>query len=405
MRAMYDAHPKGTTWTVEADQAVTDLATEVDKLDARIRHGEFLDAHAVKPGNGANGNGAAGSGWRDWRNGAPVRVVGKEHAGRIRAELGISEQSDMTLGDFVRGVAGLRTKDSVRNALSVGTDGSGGYTVPSVLFPEFVEALVPASSVLQAGARVITLDQTGKTFRFARTSTVPTAAWRSESGAVAESEPAFTALDLTPQSLAFFFKVSRELLADSPNIDAMLMRAIAQSFAAAIDKAALRGSGVAPEIRGLLNISGVGAVSNGAAGTSLATIKWSNLTTAYQTILEANGPVPTAAIMAPRTLVGFAGLADSTGQPLQRPKLLKPMEFIATSQIPTNLTVGASTDCTELYAGDFTEFVIGLREDVTVLRTDQLHAATGEVGFYCFARVDVGAVHPASFVKITGIRP
>jgi HK97 family phage major capsid protein len=349
---------------------------------------------------GASNNGE----WRNARTGEPIRVVGREHVGKMRDALGITGTVDYSIADFFRGVAGLRTTESVRNALSVGTDGSGGYAVPSVLFGDFIDALVPASSVLQAGARVIKLDQSGRTFRFARVSSVPTAAWRSEAGAVAESDPAFTALDLTPQSLAFFFRVSRELLADAPGLDQLLLRVIAQAFAKEMDRAALPGTGTAPEIRGLSNIVRVGAVTNGAAGATLATIKWANLNSAYQTILEANGPVPTAAIMAPRTLVGFAGLADTTGQPLRRPALLDPMEFIATSQIPINLTVGASTDCTELFCGTFQEFVLGIREDVTIVRADQTHVGTGQGGFYCFARVDVGAVHPASFVKITGVR-
>lgn len=46
--------------------------------------------------------------------------------------------------DFLRGV-NLRSTGAVQNALSVGTDASGGYTVPSVLMPGVLSALVPAS--------------------------------------------------------------------------------------------------------------------------------------------------------------------------------------------------------------------------------------------------------------------
>ena len=48
------------------------------------------------------------------------------------------------------------------------------------------------------------------------------------------------------------------------------------------------------------------------------------------------------------------------------------MQFIATSQIPNNLTVTTSTDCTEVYVGDYRQMVIGLREDVSMMRADQL---------------------------------
>lgn len=350
-----------------------------------------------------DGNNPTGS-WRD-ESGKPVTVLGAEHSGRVAATMGREEQPSFGIADFIRGVAGLRSSEAVRNSLTAGTDSAGGYAVPSILLPQFIEALIPASTVLQAGGRVTPLEKTAKTFRLARVATVPSAAWRSESGAVALSDPAFSALDLTPQDLSFYFKVSRELLADSPNIDAMLVSAIAGAFAKELDRASLRGTGSAPEIRGLLNITNVNAVSNGTNGASLATTKWANITAAYLAILDANAPPPTACIMANRSLVGFANMADTTGQPLERPSLLDPMKFLGTSQVPVNLTVGSSTDCTEMYVGDFTNFLIGMREDVSFARADQVFAATGEVGFFCHMRVDVGATYPSAFAKITGIKP
>ena len=405
INAITESVKKGGTDPDDAKTAVSQLGWAVARieryLDLNEPKGAFSTA-SLQSGNVAPR--LTANQWRDPATGKVINALSREHAGKVAATMGTAEP-DCTLGDFLRGVAGLRTSDAVRAALSEGTDGSGGYAVPTRLFPDFIEALIPASSVLQAGAIVLPLPESAKSFRLARISTVPTAAWRAEAGAVAESDPAFTALDLAPKSLAFYFKVSRELLADAPNIDAILRSAIAGAFAKEFDRAALRGSGAGNEPTGLLNQAGIASITNGAAGTALGTIKWSNLNSAVQSILDANGPMPTSAIMAPRTLVGFAGLADSTGQPLRRPSLLEPMQFIATSQIPVNLTVGASTDCSELYVGHFPELLIGLREDVTVMRADQLYAATGQVGFFCHARADVGLLHAAAFAKATGIRP
>lgn len=393
IRTLLDATP-AEAWGPNQQRVYDAKMADLGAIDRQIGQRSASDDAAPTPT------------WRNATTGEPIVALGRGDAGRVRERMNAAAP-EFGLADWVRGVAGLRTTESVRAALTEGTDSQGGYGVPSVLLPEFIEGLVAQSSLLEAGARVLPLEAgpQGKTYRMARVDTVPTAAWRAESGAVAQSDPAFSALDLTPRSLSFYFKASRELLSDAPNIDEILQRTIAQAFAKEIDRAGLRGTGTPPEIRGLLNISGIGSVTNGAAGTALATIKWSNLATAYQTILEANAPTPTAAIMAPRTLVGFASLADSTGQALQRPQLLDAMQFIATSQIPVNLTVGGSTDCSEMYVGDFAAFVIGLREDVSIVRADQLHVGTGEVGFYCFARVDVGALHPAAFCKVTGIRP
>jgi len=341
--------------------------------------------------------------FRDMATGQEIKAIGIEHVGRVHEVLGSGERTG-TLGDFVRAVAGMRAPAEMKASVAAGSDATGGYAVPNFLFGDFIEALAPASSVTQAGARILPLTNSAKTFRIAKVGTIPTAAWRSEAGPVAESDPAFEAVDLTPRSLAFYFKASRESLADGSNIDAMLRKAIAQAFAKEIDRAALRGSGTPPEPRGILNTSGIGAIANGAAGATLSSLKWSNLLAAYSTILAADAPPPTAAIMAPRSLVGYASLVDTPGQPLQRPFLLEPLKFIATSQIPTNLTVTTSTDCSEIFVGDFTQLVLGVREDVSIMVADQLFATTGQIAFVCHARVDIALVHAAAFCKITGIR-
>ena len=122
------------------------------------------------------------------------------------------------------------------------------------------------------------------------------------------------------------------------------------------------GSGTAPEPRGIRNIVGIQAVTNGVNGASLATTRYANLLSATQSILTVNGFMPTAAIMAPRTLVGFGSLADTTNQPLQRPDMLKNLQMVATSQLPVNLTVGSSTDCSEIFVGDFTRTLFAMRK-------------------------------------------
>ncbi len=270
---------------------------------------------------------------------------------------------------------------------------------------EIMQALVPASALLTAGAGIIPLDQeNAKSFVTAAVDTIPTAAWRNEAASVAESDPAFRAVTATPRSLAFLFKVSRELLADAPNLSGALMIAIAQAFAKELDRVGLRGSGSAPEPRGILNVSGIQSVTNGATGSAQATIKWANMLDSIKALLNANAPMPTAAIMAPRSLTGFAGLADSTGQPLQKPDLLKDVRFIATSQIPINLSVSTSTDCTELYMGDFSLMAYAMRETLSVQIARELYAGTGQVGFICHARADVICKYPAAFAVSTGIR-
>ncbi|MBX3619142.1 MAG: phage major capsid protein [Rhizobacter sp.] len=346
-----------------------------------------------------------GEQWRD-AEGRPLNVL--RTAEQIRAhyelraqESGASEHISLT--DFFRGVAGHKTTSAVRNALSVGTDTAGGFSVPSLVMPTILEALVPASSLLSAGAGIVPMNEGAKSVTTAAINALPTAAWRAENGAVSESDPTFRGVVATPRSLAFLFKVSRELLADSPNIEAALRTAIAQAFAKELDRAGLRGSGTAPEPRGILNTSGIQAVTNGANGAALAS--YANLFSAAQAILQADAPMPTAAIMSPRSLVKLGGLLDTTNQPLRVPPMLEKMQYLSTSQIPNNLTVGTSSDCSEIYVGDFTRLAFMMREQMSVQLLVERYSDAGQVGFLCHVRADVILQYPAAFSVVTGVRP
>ena len=309
----------------------------------------------------------------------------------------------MGLADFIRGVADMSTTSSVRAALSEGTDTAGGYLVPPFVMPQVLEALVPLSAVLSAGASILPLDIGAKSYTQAAIDAVPTAAWRTESGNVPQSDPTFRAVVAQPKSLAFYFKVSRELLADGGNLETVLTTVIAQAFAKELDRAALRGSGTAPEPRGLLNTSGVGAVGNGVNGAALA--GYGNFFTAVQTVLQSDASMPTAAIMSPRSLVKLGGLIDTTNQPLAVPRMLQDMQMLATSQIPNNLVVGTSNDCSEIYIGDFKRVRFAMRERVSIQKLNELFATTGEIGFIGHVRADVMVEYPKAFAVVTGVRP
>lgn len=231
---------------------------------------------------------------------------------------------------------------------------------------------------------------------------IPTAAWRAEAGALATSDPTFRAITATPRSLAFTFKISRELLADGVGITEALNNAIGQAFAKELDRTGLRGTGTAPVPRGILNTSGIQSVTNGTNGTALS--DFGNLFSAAEAILGADCPFPTAAIMAPRSLIRLGSVEDATGQVLTMPPMLRDMQLIATSQVPINLTVGSSTDCSEIYVGDFSKMFFAMRESVSVQLLSELYAATGEIGFACHMRADVVLSYPAAFAVVTGVR-
>jgi HK97 family phage major capsid protein len=387
------------------DEFIQNHGARLDKLETRLAR---PGANAPAPTKAAPGD----STLVDVETGRPLLTLkaGDDFAQRYREHglLGTDEFRDLGLSDFVRAVANQKSSELARRALAVGTDSAGGFAVPNVLMPTILEALVPQSSLLRAGTKIATMEGLaagGKTYTFAAVGTVPTAAWRSEAGNVAESDPTFRAVVAVPRSLAFYFKISRELLADAANLDGALANAIAQAMGKALDRAGLLGSGTAPEPRGLANTVGINAVANGTNGASLSTILHNNVFAATSAILAADGPMPTAAIMAPRTLVGFANLRDTTNQPLQTPEMLRAMRFIATSQVPVNQTVGSSTDCSSIFVGDFTRSTWVMRETLSIQRLNEAFATTGQIGFVAHVRADFIVEYPTAFAAITGVRP
>lgn len=81
------------------------------------------------------------------------------------------------------------------------------------------------------------------------------------------------------------------------------------------------------------------------------------------------------------------------------------MRFLQTSQVPNNLTVGTSNDCSEIYIGEFSKVIFMLRERMSVQMLTEAFATTGQVGFVCHVRADVILQYPAAFAVVTGVRP
>lgn len=310
---------------------------------------------------------------------------------------------ETTLTDFMRGVAGMSSTEAVMASLAVGTDSAGGYAVPDVVMPGILSALVPASSLLQAGAGIVPMGSGAKSVSTAAIDTLPTATWRNELGNISESEPTLRSVQSTPRSLACIVRVSRELLADGADVDRALRQVIGQAFAKELDRVGLLGSGTAPEPRGLRNTAGINTVSMGANGAALASFR--PLLNAYGSIIDVNAPAPTAAIMATRTLMDFEGLTDTTGQPLQRPRLIDDMSFVPTSQLPTDVDAGTSDDASEIFVGNFNGLYFLMREALSVQLLREAYAKTGEIGFLCHMRADVVINYPQQFTVITGVRP
>ena len=367
----------------EATNFIAGLSTAID-----LEHG-------ARAAFGAN---SKASTWVDAATGRPLTVLASTDklADNARDD---DRHGGINFGDIVRGMAGGKSSPDVRNALSEGTDSQGGFTVPAILLPQLIDRMRAQQTVIKAGARTVMLDSMKTTI--ARLDTDPTAAWRNENAAVANSDAVFSAVVLQPRSLAVIVQLSMELLEDSINLNEAMQRAFSGSFAVELDRVALYGSGTAPEPRGIFNTSGIGSVSMGANGAALT--NYDPFIDAWQALADANSPEPTAAIMAPRTSAKIAKLKDTQNQPLRKPSLLEVLPMYSTTSTPVTQVQGSSSVASSIIVGDFTQLLFGIRTDLRIQLLRELYAATGQYAFLCHLRADVAVEHPQAFTKIIGV--
>jgi len=290
-------------------------------------------------------------------------------------------------------------------AMSIGTPSAGGFAVPEALSSRIIDRARNQARVLQAGA--LTVPMESNTLKLARVVGDPTAAWKVENAQASASDMTLEAVTFTVRTLISIVKASVELVEDADQIDDTIESALASALSLELDRVSLRGSGTAPEPRGIRNQTGVTIQSLGANG---ATPTYANFSTAVQTVRENNGE-PNAAIIAPRTAGTLDRLVDSTGQPLRAPTSYEELRILTSAQIPVNLTQGTSVDTSEAYVGDWSSLLIGVRRSITIEVSRQ--ASTGgesafdrlQVHIRAYLRADVQLSTPAHFVVMTGLRP
>lgn len=261
------------------------------------------------------------------------------------------EFANLGLGSVMRSMALGPKNELERRALAEGADSTGGVSVPDITLSRFIDKLRADTVCIRAGAQ--TLPLTSDKTTIARTTTDPVVAWRAEAGPVAESDPAFDGLVFIPRSLAVYFKVSRELLEDSVNIDQALEASLRGALSLELDRAALEGSGTPPEPKGIVPTVGVGAVAVGAAITD-----YDKFIDALYELWVDNAADPTAIVMHPRTLATISKFKEATTlAPARKPSVLEGIPIYRTTAMSITLAPGTATN---VIIGDFTQLIFGI---------------------------------------------
>ena len=235
--------------------------------------------------------------------------------------------------------------------------------------------------------------------------------WRAENAAMTFSDTTFDKIDLTSKTLAVGSKVSIELFEDAINLEPLIESSMSAGLALELDRVCLYGAGTATEPRGLVNTTGLGVVDMGTNG--LALTNYDPFSNAVEKILQANGPSEgLSAILAPRTWGSLDRLKEATTlAPLGSPASYQSLRKLVTSQVPMNRTQGSSSIASDVFVGEFTQLLIGIRTELVIEVSREAADASGsaftnlQVWLRAYLRADVGVALPGFFTKIIGILP
>src|SRR5699024_8646460 len=130
---------------------------------------------------------------------------------------------DVELGDYLRAVVRGPQSQPERTAIQNSVSGDS-YHLPAKIAAQLIDKLRAANPLLKeggAGAQTLTLD--GGETKFIRTDADPQAVWHAELTDETPSDPAFSAVSMSPFTLLSLTEVSREVLQDSKNIEEALV--------------------------------------------------------------------------------------------------------------------------------------------------------------------------------------
>ena len=297
---------------------------------------------------------------------------------------------------------------STRASQYVGSGSTGGNVVEtSLLSEQFVDSLRKQLRVAELGATMLP-GLVGNVAIPRRTSTQSTY-WVAESGTITSAATSFDQVSLSPKTVGALSSWSRILqLQSTPAIEDLLRADMVSQVAAAIDLAAIAGTGSSNQPRGVLNTTGIGSV---VGGTNGATITFDHLADLKREVAIDDGDAPTAAFLTNSKAEaklskaqGTSGqyLIDPSGVASGAPTTVFGRRFAVSNQVPSNLTKGsASGTCSAVIYGNFADLLIGMWGATDILVNPYGTGYTnGDVEIRIMQTVDIAVRHPESFAAM-----
>jgi HK97 family phage major capsid protein len=252
---------------------------------------------------------------------------------------------------------------------------------------DFIDVLRNASSVMQAGARM--LGGLSGDVKIPKKTAAASATWiATEGGVSTESEMTVGQVSMTPKTLGAFTDITRQLLIQSSlDVEALVRDDLAQAIALAIDLAGLEGSGSSGQPTGILNTSGVNTVTAFAA----ANPTFAEVVTLETAVAEDNALMGNLAYIMPAAMYGALKTtekASGTAQFVVEPGgTINGYRGIVSNQG----TAG------NLYFGNFSDLLVGMFGGLDIVVDPYTASTSGTIRVVALQSIDVAVRHAVSF--------
>lgn len=248
---------------------------------------------------------------------------------------------------------------------------AGGFIVPREVSQDIIELLRPESVLIKLGATVLS-DLSGGSWEVPAGKGGIVTYWVGEGLSVTESEESFGQVILRPKEIAAMVRMSLNFAKRArPDAENYIRGRLAQELALAIDLAGFMGTGGDYQPYGLWNIAGISEVNVGDL-TDGGEFK-------PEHIVDLEGKLEDSEALRGRLgllwhpkmkrklkkerIANFTGQTDGNYVfPGFDDKSLAEFlgyEFETTTQLPTNIVVGADSDVSPIFFGNWQDFLLG----------------------------------------------
>ena len=267
--------------------------------------------------------------------------------------------------------------------------GTGSNLIGTDHQPQSFIELLRAKAVLTRLGAMILSGLTGD-ISIPKQTGAATAYWGTEGFTPTESTPTFGALNMSPKFVSAFVDYSRKmLLQGSPSVEGLVILDLLRVVTLAIDNQGIQGDGTGGTPTGIINTSGVGAVT----GTSLG---WSGVLEFETDVTEANGDGERLDWLCRPSVRGILK---------QRVKVAGHPEYLMQGREMNGYNVTASTQvpASHLIFGDFSQVILGLWGVLDIMVNKYTGADEGNTRIHAYQAADVGVRQAAAFSVSTNV--